>query len=366
MMLKSLKLVNIQSHKDTELMFDPGINVILGTSKTGKTGLLRGLRLVKDNKPAGLNLISYWDRDKKGQPKTESFAAIETWEGSWAQRLRTKDFNGYVVRSASDIPLEELEAAGKGDAPAKVSQILNMSDVNFQRQFDMPFLLSDSAPEVARFFNRLIELDLIDSTLSKTENKRIEINRKLAQLQKDQGAVVEELAGFFWIDSASNLIDKTERWVARLEEKKDKVGAARQLLKLVEEQAKIINSIPVDIERSCGLMDTLDLLNISISEKKLKINKVSELLTSYKKIKTEIDEIAKIKFPEIEILYDKLILLDEILSRKELQHGRVMVKRANYENGVSSISTLDAEIEELEKQLPDICPTCGQSLEGAL
>ena len=66
-MIRKLNIQNIQSHKNTELEFSPGINAIVGSSNNGKSAILRALYWVRYNRPLGIdNLLSHWACDIKG------------------------------------------------------------------------------------------------------------------------------------------------------------------------------------------------------------------------------------------------------------------------------------------------------------
>src|SRR5665647_764854 len=62
-MIKSLEIHNVQSHKDTFLEFDPGVNVIIGSSDSGKTAILRAIKKVVFNRPLGDSFISNWAKE---------------------------------------------------------------------------------------------------------------------------------------------------------------------------------------------------------------------------------------------------------------------------------------------------------------
>ena len=59
-MIKSLELFNFQSHAHTLIEFSDGVNIISGTSDSGKSAILRALRWVIRNEPSGLGVVSWW------------------------------------------------------------------------------------------------------------------------------------------------------------------------------------------------------------------------------------------------------------------------------------------------------------------
>src|SRR5690554_5109154 len=64
-MITSLEIQNFQSHKETLLEFEPGVNVIIGPSDSGKTAILRALYWLVWNRPLGDAFRSSWGGDTK-------------------------------------------------------------------------------------------------------------------------------------------------------------------------------------------------------------------------------------------------------------------------------------------------------------
>ena len=90
-MIHSIKIQNIQSHKDTQLEFNPGINAIVGSSNNGKSAILRALYWVVYNRPLGTdNLLSHWAFDKKGN-QLASLSSVSS-QGKYSDFLFYKIF----------------------------------------------------------------------------------------------------------------------------------------------------------------------------------------------------------------------------------------------------------------------------------
>ena len=64
-MIKSIDIENFQSHKKTRIDFDPGVNVIIGRSDSGKTSILRALNWVINNKPSGEAFIRHGNKEAR-------------------------------------------------------------------------------------------------------------------------------------------------------------------------------------------------------------------------------------------------------------------------------------------------------------
>jgi len=148
-MIKSFSLKNFQSHKSTLITLDPGVNVIIGKSDSGKSSIARGIRMLVDNRPSGDEFISNW-----GGPME---LVMITDDGAVITRTKDKSYNAYHL-------MKQEFVAFKTDVPEEIRRALNIGAINLQHQFAGPFLLAEetSPGEVAKHFNRVAKLDKID------------------------------------------------------------------------------------------------------------------------------------------------------------------------------------------------------------
>ena len=194
-MLQSIRLT-MQSHKDTLVEFDPGVNYIIGRSRQGKTAILRALVKVIQNRP--IQGIERWVH--KHNPKNISKAEVTTtddhsvtWEGTIPQR--------YIVDG------EELSGFGQG-VPQAVTDALRLGELNIAGQHDRPFLLFDTPGEVARTLNRVVRLDVIDRVLAnhasirRKNGQEIQVNEsRIKELTEQQARFPDLEAGAAKLES---------------------------------------------------------------------------------------------------------------------------------------------------------------------
>jgi len=403
-LINGVKIKNFQSHKDTKIHFNPeGVNVIIGNSDQGKSAILRSMLWVIRNRPLGIDdIISHWARDKKGKITDEMEVVISTENGN-VSRKRTADDNEYrlTVESKTGDEESKLFQAINKEVPADIDKFFKLTDVNIQQQHDSSFLLSSSAADVAKYFNRIVRLDVIDSVLSKAESLRRETNKKIKETESEIKNYEKEIGTYKWLDKAEKYQEKLQNTDERLKIYNDEYIEIFQELVEYGNQKKIIDDVP-DIKKANNLIEKIEKIVIDyelLEETEKDINqykivnrdrKIYEMIKSGKevieKIETIKSEIIQLKNNEndlstdikkyselkkqIDIGFDKqkaIKLITEIeLIRPDYDFYQELNIQYEERNRIQYAKLgIAKEIEDLKTQLPDICPTCGAPmLEG--
>lgn len=350
-MIKSIDITNFQSHEGTHLDLDPGINSIVGQSNRGKSAILRALYWARYNRPSGESFLSHWARDEKEKQIAACSVRIEKPEG-YVERERAGDFNGYRVNDSK-------YSAIKTDVPEAVESFFNMDEVNIQRQLDAPFLVSASPGEVARFFNQMVHLDLIDKTLSAVDGKKREGKRDLKQSSERIDRLNADLKKFHGLEDIETKLRKVETINQKLE--------AARLQYLTEEENLADYDKANETVNECNMILQLDPLlsawkecSDEYTETAAKMDKIVLDHTHYKQVKRTIKQAEKYeKIEETVAKYDKIDGKIEELKKERLF---LQDKITQYNASQSLIFDYEKEISDLKSQLPDLCPTCGQKL----
>jgi DNA repair exonuclease SbcCD ATPase subunit len=359
-MFNELSIQNFQSHKKTNISFSNGINSIVGISDSGKTAILRALYWAINNRPLGNADISDWNKDDNEESIKSTFVRITTDKGIIERRKgkvkvsdESKKFNGYIVDG------NYLEAVGTS-VPDIVTKMFNLDEVNFQGQFDPSFLLSNSAGEVARFFNSTIRLDLIDRILSKADSKRLETNKDKKKLEIEQDIINNEIAKFDWLEDAEILIDRIVKIENRIEsnnEIKEKLefqkDAYESSMLIIQEQEVILSAIPI--------INKIDLIQESLEEK---IEKYERLQNLYEEYLEQNQIIGMADFSNAEKLIKQIDELNDKIETKENEYEELKESNEQYLAKYMEKEACEVQIIELEKELPSMCPMCNKPLKG--
>lgn len=344
-MIKSIELKNIQSHENTRLDLDKGINCIIGSSNNGKSAILRGLYWARYNRPLGIDtLASHWALNDKGDLKSEMSVTIENDFGI-VTRKRTKNENQYIVNG-------EILNVVKSDIPSKVEQILNLSDTNIQKQLDEPFLLSKSSGEVAKYFNKVVRLDVIDRVLTNAEMTRRKTQNDIKNIQVQIKDCEDKLQAFEWLDDVEILIDKYERVSSRKNQiENDVIFLEKSFYEFctekcvdLEKQKKLVDEVEEQIQRSTDLSDQVTRLAESVNQ--------FEAIKEYPDFSEEKKLIIKIESFDTDELESEIKVLEKSINDYESQETYI-------ENNILGIK-------RLREQLPDICPLCGKSMKNGV
>ncbi len=151
-MISKIEIRNFSTHKKQTIEFGPDVTTITGSSFLGKSTILRAVRFACMNQPSGDKFIS-WSADKTSVRLTLDKKKIT--------RRKGKGVNSYTLSTHK----EPFKAFGN-NVPKPISDLVNMSDINFQGQHDKPFWFCETAGEVSRQLNKIINLEVIDRTLS--------------------------------------------------------------------------------------------------------------------------------------------------------------------------------------------------------
>jgi len=242
-MIKSLELHNFQSHKRSSLEFDPGVNVIIGPSDSGKTAVIRALRWLVWNRPLGDAMRSTWGGS--------THVRITTEEGI-VTRLKNNTEQGYVLKIGDKV--KSHFNAVRTDVPKEISDILNLNEINLQQQLDSPFLLTDSSGEVAKHFNKVAHLDQIDSGLKNVQSWLNEIARTITSDEQREQQLTDELKEFKDLDKFEIEVEILERQQTSMI---TLINQKRSLNSLIEE----LGEIDQDIEEQEEILKAEPLLN---------------------------------------------------------------------------------------------------------
>jgi exonuclease SbcC len=179
-MIKSLRLQDFQSHKDSTFEFDRGLNILVGSSNQGKTACARALSLV---------LYNIFD---KSWPRVgSSFCTVTLTMDSGVVVIRKKGekINQYILQVPGNI--DQTFTNFGVEVPEIISTALNIRKIdmgkddplilNYASQLEPLFLFNKSGSAKANVLGHLSNAHFLDFALRSlaTEKKQISVEKNL-------------------------------------------------------------------------------------------------------------------------------------------------------------------------------------------
>ncbi len=338
------------------------MNVITGTSDSGKTATLRALSWLINNRPSG-DAFKNWNVPLK-EPVSVSveLEEISTIVDVLLQRRDGK--NSYSVFDKNGE--ETVFSAIRQDVPSEVVSLLNIAEYNFQSQHQNYFLLQDTPGEVAKKLNDLVGLSIIDKLFSNLASLIKQTSARILHFTSEQDRAEKELDKYKNLDKIRIIIESIEKTYAENEVASASLSQIIQKLstlrKIKEEREKLI---PL-LEAETKVNSILNKITEGVEEE-TRIRILTNLIISLKKIKEEIED-ERIwenleptciemtdKINELRVIVDQTTKIEAVINLIKITNKSIEAEK-------QTIKSMAAEYLELIRT-SNICPTCGNRID---
>lgn len=341
--IKSIELTNFQSHRHLLVKFSPKITTIKGSTDKGKSAIIRALGWCCLNNFSGDEFI------KEGEKKAS--AAIVAVEGKSSTLIERKRSAGGGVNTYT-IDGEELKAFGLG-VPDGIKEHLRLSPINFQSQHDPPFWFTETAGEVSRQLNSIIDLSVIDSSLGHVHSLVRANHEKLKICKERMEGVDKEL---------EELIPQLERVkdFQNLQQLKDEADEHQKNLNRLDDLVETIRSNKSKrLKKKSEKIDQVFRAAKLARRLSVQTSQLQELVEGFEKAQKK--AIAPPDFSEVENRHkdwrgrlDNISILTERI--EQINHANNRLQEAR-------IKLKTAEDELHEQTQGSNCPLCGNPIE---
>jgi len=198
--IKRLSLDQFQSHQLSHFEFDPGLNVIVGPSDSGKSAVLRALRWVLYNEPRGVEFVRAGARECRVTVVMSDGAEIvrEVLVSKSAARHRylikqpNQDTQVYEAFGTT-IPVEVTLAHGMPEVWLDTDKQVSLS---IGSQLEGPFLLTETGSTRARAIGRLLGVHVVDAALRGTHRDLRNLKSTVSATERDISRLEQEMPRF--------------------------------------------------------------------------------------------------------------------------------------------------------------------------
>lgn len=362
-MIKSVSIQNFEAHEDTTVHFTGGMNSIVGLSNSGKSSILRAIKMVVNND---------WDKEMVRTGYEFCRVKVETERG-WVEAERGEKVNRWRCKEG-DNEVQLFQKVGTS-VPELATKILGMGKrergngiselPNFQTQLEKHYMLAEIGEKkatsnmIAVMMDNAIGLggmeDLIKDFSADLLKDRKWLNEKqqeivdlksyimddsiFLQYQRDLGHV-DDLHNA--IESMDSDISVADGYLGRLKDCVEKSESAQRSLALIP-----------DVSCMDGLLEEIRLIDggLELVEKALKTD---ESLSMARKL-SEIDADSMVEMMgRYELLCDTIANCEKVVDLEKRLRATNLVTGINSEKMElikSDIEGMDGRIADASKRL---------------
>ena len=350
-MIQEIKIQNFQSHKNTKIVFDKGVNIITGTTDCGKSAVIRALKWIVYNKPRGDAFRSFWGG--------KTMSTIKFTDGTKITREKDKENKYILTKNGIDTTFKALG----NDIPSEISSYLNMDEINLQQQADASFLISKTPGEVALHFNRIAKLSQINSSLKAIQSWIRSLEHTISANKQNFESYKESLTWYDFLPGAELSIKELEDCELRFDDAVEKSNQIQSLIidvtniqNRIKKVSKITKAKPLilEIEKLIIKKRQTNARKNAIQKNIDSINGIHYLLTKHQKIIK-----AKSLFLEIIALFKKL-------EKEQIKLLSISLIIRKFKSRDFDLTATNQKLKELQiifkKEFPNICPLCGTKI----
>jgi exonuclease SbcC len=362
-MISSIAIKWFETHQDTLIELHSGCNVIIGESDEGKSSIVRAIKWNTQNRPQGDSYRND-ELDPKDKEDKQKITEVKIDYQNSGIVTRARDGFSSGVNHYQIDDQEPLRAL-RSDVPDEVLSISKIKDVNIQGQHpsEQYFLIGDSAGSVAKEFNKVAGLVIMDKALSDINSQVRSCNSQIKTAKLEIDEKLGELEETKWVELAEKLANKLEGFKIRITKKREEYNVLHDYLYDLQEIEISIDENFKDLDLSFLAVKNLKEQYQSIADKKSDINTLSELILSANNIDSMLNASTDIQDAS------KALKSLNLLSVKILDYqNEIFLIKSLFEKIKSNDSDLfyiEEEFLNIKKQYDKIwkeqsCPVCGR------
>jgi len=378
-----IRIQNFQAHKDLILDLDAPITTIVGPSDSGKSAIVRALRWFVLNKPSGTSFIKEGTKGCKISIKTNN---------KILSKVRTNYKNQYILKVNND---EQVFEAFGNDIPDPINQEINMGPLNFQFQHDAPFWFSETAGEVSRQLNQIVNLSIIDSTL-KSISSSVRKSKSIFELRtQEEEQAKEKYNEYMWVQDCALDFDSVQNYNKECNETKEKTQRLQILVECLQKEYSTIQEsyaiqqetnymfhILPEWENTCKFIKTLSSISSKLKEAqritKQEVPSIQTMLSIAKELK-DVQISAKVlqehvtqtkthitrtsaEVPSISKIIKYQKPYTDIIKKTDLLFTLIQKVKKSIQLKNKFEQEYKKSKQKIQKQIGNTCPLCGSNI----
>lgn len=343
--IEQIEILNYQSWKFCSLEFSPMVNVILGSSDKGKSSIVRALNWICANRPTGNSFRSNFT-------KSDTVVTLCV-EDQTVCRKKGNKVNIYNLNGGD----ENLQAL-RSDLPDEVKALTKMDSINIQPQHQNYFLLGDTPGQVARKFNEIAGLEIMDKSLQAINSEMRALNQDIKATDKTIETLDEKIENLGWLSACNKTLEIIEGLEEQIQQTQESIGIVKILEIKYQEIKMEMDELPTP--EILPFIEDIFAKDNDLYETEQKLDTVKELLRKHSKLNNDIERLSVLKNAKLsspDAVRTSIGKLDE-----KIETISDLIQR--FKNYSASLSDIKPQSLQATKNLADfklktkICPTC--------
>ncbi|MCR9040896.1 AAA family ATPase [Bacillus sp. L381] len=245
--VKQILIKGFQSHIESDIGLSNGLNVITGPSDSGKTAVLRAVRWVAFNEPAGEAFLN------RVVGETEVSLTLDTGQVITKRRRRGK--TSYLFQQNED---DEGSLFEKSEVPEEVTAALGIrketfgdfeTTLNFAYQLDAPFLISETASAGAKVLGKLAGTAAVDMAVKSVNKDTIAARNERSRATQDIEKINGELLKYAGVEEAKEQLELAQYVLDEAERKIERLSELKGFLETYAYQLEVFRSVTEKLDK---------------------------------------------------------------------------------------------------------------------
>lgn len=376
--IKSVRIENFANHKDTYVTLEKGVNIITGTSDSGKTGFVRALMFVLDNMSSGSSFVNKLTKAKFAK------VTVEFSDGRIISRSKGDSVNRVEYKYPEDDKFTVFSNFSTKYPEAVNKFLLNLPKdeenkaLYYAKQSKKLFLIDHTPQSMPKALSQLLNIGDLEE-VSKILNSEVNVIEKSLKLKTKEHDDLEKEIDEKYVD-LENDIKLRDDLKLIVDECSDLENDLEEIYNYIDKFTKIKEknrAITSKIEECTLIIDsmseTLDELE-TIENKFKDLSSYIKVVNNFSENKTvlenEIQKANKIcdesfvsEISDIEELQTKAKNLLSYINYFDVTNESITNKRNEIKDCETTIDNAQKEYDKIKKILIDqkiVCSTCNK------
>lgn len=352
--LTKIELKNFQKHERLVISIpeNHSVTMITGSSKKGKSCILRAIRWVFCNDLVPTTIRRTIIENNEIKMTKETAVLISLSDGSVIKKVLSNTKNEYYLND------KKITGFGR-NVPDEIKEKLNLMEMNFQWQFDSPFMIGESGgSSIAKELNSIASLeemdvvtDAVNKDIREASAKLKEVEEKLHQEELFIETIQKDYSNISNISDIEKLYSEYEKYIKDSEE-----------IQSVTKNLTHLNDIykKIDLKKISKISEELKSLELFNREddkdKYSELKKIFEFLEEHKPLNIDVQKLFS-ALDEVKNMIDDLQLSDDKQNNLSKLNKQMIENTQALKDSKESLTELQRELDTYET-----CPTCGNPL----